>query len=169
MQMNKINYICQALEILIQTEWDKLPIPDDESICKPEKSPSYIESSEITEWIKGKKFSEITNSNNFEAQMPFYYLTASAASYYVGGYLLQSCKNISKNFNGVKDCFGFDHLSVFVASPNFGQVFSLMNCTCKIILLSFIEMILIVEKELEINQVILDGIQRFLVTNLWGV
>lgn len=162
MQIKRVHYLCQSLETLIQTTWEKLPIPDDGLICKPERSPLFLEPLEITEWISGRNFSEITNSNNFESQMPFYYLTDSFASYYLGGYLLKSCQNLSESFNELRDSFGFDHLLDFISSGRFHSVFTLLNRDCRIILLAFIEMILIVAEELEVDQNISVGIQIFL-------
>jgi hypothetical protein len=161
-QIKRVRYLCQSLETLIQTTWEKLPIPDDELICKPERSPHFLEPIEITEWLSGRNFSEISNSNNFESQMPFYYLTDSVASYYLGGYLLKSCQNLSEGFNELGNSFGFDHLLDFISSGRFYSVFTLMNRDCRIILLAFIEMILIVSEELEVDPNISGGIQKFL-------
>ena len=94
--------------------------------------------------------------------MPFYYLTDSVATYYIGGYLLKSCQNLSESFAELGDSFGFDHLLDFVSSGEFHSVFTLMNSDCRVILLAFIEMILIAAERLEIDQNLSIRLQIFL-------
>ncbi|MBJ7285375.1 MAG: hypothetical protein JHC76_10070 [Akkermansiaceae bacterium] len=148
----RVFYLCENLKVRIQSAWEKLPVPDTDSVCELEKSVILREPKEINEWINGKCFDKISCANNFEYQMPFYYLTNVAASYYLGGYMLQSCQNLSEGYEQLENSFGFDHLLDFISSSRAASVLMLLDYDCRIVLLAFIEMILIISDEIKLDQ-----------------
>jgi len=76
------------------------------------------EESDISDWLLGRKFSEIDNDGSMDALMPLFYLSSSASVYYVGGYLLKLVRHLTAP-NACVCGLAIIHLCSYLGSPKF--------------------------------------------------
>lgn len=82
-------------------------------------TPDEWDSLEIRQWLAGKRYDEIPDSSEIDSNMPFYYLTKEACSYFLGGYLLDVSRVLDR---GSRAGFAVIHLSSFVRGERFSEV-----------------------------------------------
>jgi len=160
--MNHVKFISKALYESIQASWNKITIPSELNLCKVDINTICFDSNEISDWLLGKSYLDLYSGNNIESYMPFFYLKKNAALYYIGGYIIYSLQEIFSEPKQLKNLFGFDHLIDFIISNRFEEVFLSMNKKQQRIVLAFVELVLVIHQEIEMDEDVVRRLKSLL-------
>jgi hypothetical protein len=157
--MKHFNFLCMAIQLSIRNLWSVIEPPPKSDICIADINQAFTDSKEISSWLANKKYEQISEGNEIETYMPFYYLSHKSSAYYMAGYMNYILTEYTNDPIHITQLFGFDHLLDFMISSQFNNVFSRLTENQKIIVLAFLELVL----ALRLNDLINEKIESALI------
>jgi hypothetical protein len=135
-----IQSITELLLSLLDDFWKISPRPESNEICFPDTQ-LFVDSAEITEWLKNKSNTNFMNDGEFQTYMPFFYFTDKSKVYFSLGYLLKILQILRSERQDLSVDFGCYHFLTFLRENNFKNLENLYETQQRQFIYAVLELI----------------------------